>query len=98
MGQVTADRVKEHFGDRVKGPVERFELPNLRALNFLCHQALGGGGTVAADGRAGEDVRRGAARARSRDPVGLRILPHVSGGVLSTRSRFAASIRQLRIP
>ena len=44
--QVTAARVKAHFGDRVKGQVERFELPNLGALNFLLHQALGGGGTV----------------------------------------------------
>src|SRR5271169_2188193 len=44
--EVTDDRVKRHFGDFVKGPVERFELPNLGALNFLLHQALGGGGTV----------------------------------------------------
>jgi len=44
--EVTADRVKRHFGDLVKGDVERFELPNLGALNFLLHQALGGGGTV----------------------------------------------------
>ncbi len=44
--EVTADRVKQHFGDFVKGEVERFELPNLGALNFLLHQALGGGGTV----------------------------------------------------
>jgi hypothetical protein len=43
---VTAERVKEHFGDLVKGKVERFELPNLGALNFLLHGALGGGGTV----------------------------------------------------
>lgn len=43
---VTAERVKEHFGDMVKGEVERFELPNLGALNFLLHNALGGGGTV----------------------------------------------------
>src|SRR5436305_15197315 len=46
VAQVTAERVKAHFGDLVKGPVERFELPNLGALNFLLHQALGGGGTV----------------------------------------------------
>ena len=46
LREVTAERVKQHFGDRVKGPVERFELPNLGALNFLLHQALGGGGTV----------------------------------------------------
>jgi hypothetical protein len=44
--EVTAGRVKSYFGDRVKGPVERFELPNLGALNFLLHEALGGGGTV----------------------------------------------------
>ena len=43
---VTAARVKEHFGDMVRGDVERFELPNLGALNFLLHNALGGGGTV----------------------------------------------------
>jgi hypothetical protein len=44
--EVTPERVKRHFGELVKGSVERFELPNLGALNFLLHQALGGGGTV----------------------------------------------------
>ncbi len=44
--EVTAERVKRHFGELVKGEVERFELPNLGALNFLLHGALGGGGTV----------------------------------------------------
>jgi len=44
--ELTAERVKAFFGDRVKGKVERFELPNLSALNFLLHEALGGGGTV----------------------------------------------------
>jgi hypothetical protein len=43
---LTAERVKQHFGDLVKGDVERFELPNLHALNFLLHESLGGGGTV----------------------------------------------------
>lgn len=42
---VTADRVRKHFEGIVKGNVERYELPNLWALNFLLHQALGGGGT-----------------------------------------------------
>ena len=46
VSEVTAERVKQHFGELVKGEVERFELPNLGALNFLLHQALGGGGTV----------------------------------------------------
>ncbi len=44
--EVTANAVKEHFGPMVKGNVERFELPNLKALNFLLHGSLGGGGTV----------------------------------------------------
>jgi hypothetical protein len=44
--QVTAERVKEHFRELCKGKVERFELPNLNALNFVLYQALDGGGTV----------------------------------------------------
>lgn len=42
---VTPERVKKHFGEMVPGKVERFELPNLWALNFLLHESLGGGGT-----------------------------------------------------
>src|SRR5689334_288575 len=44
--EVTAAVVKDHFGEIVKGGVERFELPNLGALNFLLHESLGGGGTL----------------------------------------------------
>jgi hypothetical protein len=44
--EVTVERVKQHFQDICKGKVERFELPNLRALNFLLHESLGGGGTL----------------------------------------------------
>jgi hypothetical protein len=44
--EVTAERVKEHFKGICKGHVERFELPNLGALNFLLHESLGGGGTL----------------------------------------------------
>lgn len=44
--EVTAEKVKAHFGEMVKGKVERFELPNLQALNFLLHESLGGGGTI----------------------------------------------------
>ncbi len=44
--EVTHEKVKEHFGEMVKGDVERFELPNLGALNFLLHESLGGGGTL----------------------------------------------------
>jgi predicted SpoU family rRNA methylase len=44
--QVTAERVKEHFRGICFGEVERFEIPNLGALNFLLHRSLDGGGTV----------------------------------------------------
>lgn len=44
--EVTAARVKEHFRGVCRGEVERFEVPNLLALNFLLHDALGGGGTA----------------------------------------------------
>lgn len=44
--EVTAERVKEHFDSICHGAVERFELPNLHALNFLLHESLGGGGTL----------------------------------------------------
>lgn len=46
LREVTPARVKEFFGDRVRGQVDRFELPNLGAINLLLHEALGGGGTV----------------------------------------------------
>ncbi len=42
--EVTAARVKAHFGDMVKGDVDRYEAPNVLALNFVLHDALGGGG------------------------------------------------------
>ncbi len=43
---VTRERVAEHFRGAITGDVERYELPNLLALNFLLHGALGGGGTL----------------------------------------------------
>ena len=43
---LTRDRVAEHFRGMITGAVERFDLPNLRALNFLLHGALDGGGTL----------------------------------------------------
>lgn len=46
VNEVTAARVKEHFSEICHGDVERYELPNLGALNFLLHHSLGGGGTL----------------------------------------------------
>lgn len=44
--ELTTDRVSDHYGTLISGRVERFELPNLHALNFLLHGALDGGGTL----------------------------------------------------
>jgi hypothetical protein len=43
---VTRVRVADHFRGMIEGDVERYELPNLNALNFLLHGALDGGGTL----------------------------------------------------
>ena len=43
--KLTAERVKAHLGDLVKGDVIRYEVDNIEALNFVCHQALDGGAT-----------------------------------------------------
>ena len=44
--EVTAERVKEFFTGICKGDVDRYEMPNINALNFVLHNTLGGGGTV----------------------------------------------------
>ncbi len=44
--EVTAERVKKWFGPLVRGHVDRHELPNIGALNFVMHEALDGGGTL----------------------------------------------------
>ena len=44
VSQVTVERVGAHFGPFVRGPIERFEAPNVLALKFVLHDALGGGG------------------------------------------------------
>jgi hypothetical protein len=43
---VTRSKVADHFRGMIEGDVERYELPNLNALNFLLHGALDGGGTL----------------------------------------------------
>jgi hypothetical protein len=43
---LTRDRVAQHFAGVIEGGVDRYELPNLKALNFLLHGALDGGGTL----------------------------------------------------
>lgn len=43
---LTTERVKKHFEGICFGKVERYEMPNIRAINFLLHNTLGGGGTV----------------------------------------------------
>ena len=43
---MTAEKVKAHFGEIVHGHVDRYEVPNIRALNFILHDSLGGGGSA----------------------------------------------------
>ena len=40
---LTADKVKQHFGDMIKGEVVRYEWDSIESLNFVCHGALDGG-------------------------------------------------------
>ncbi|MBO6622164.1 MAG: hypothetical protein JJ892_14205 [Balneola sp.] len=44
--ELTSEKVKEHMKYVCKGEVERYELPNIGALNFILNESLGGGGTV----------------------------------------------------
>src|SRR5947208_1389191 len=46
LREVTAEKVKRHFGPLVEGPITRYELDNLAAVNFVMERALDGGGTV----------------------------------------------------
>jgi len=43
--ELTTARVKAHFAAICKGEVDRFEVPNLKAINFILHDSLGGGGS-----------------------------------------------------
>ena len=46
LEKLNSDVVKSHMKNVCKGKVDRFELPNIGALNFILHESLGGGGTV----------------------------------------------------
>ncbi|AZN39595.1 AtuA-related protein [Paenibacillus albus] len=46
LREVTAERVKGHFQSMVNGEVKRYVLPGLHAMNFVCKEALGGGGSA----------------------------------------------------
>lgn len=45
LEQLTEERVARHFREVCRGKVDRYEVPNLNALNFILHDSLGGGGT-----------------------------------------------------
>ena len=81
LREVTADRVRDHFGRFVRGRVDRYEVPNVRALNFVLHEALDGG----------------ASRSLRSDPLGksygsllLRMEVEVSDDELASAPRRAA--------
>ncbi len=46
LREVTPERVKEHFRGLIEGDVIRYEVPNILALNFVCKEALNGGGSA----------------------------------------------------
>jgi hypothetical protein len=84
--EVTAARVKKHFRGICKGPVERFEIPNLGALNFLLHESLGGGGTVSLKTDAqGKTYSTALLRMEIDVPPGL--FREKSGGIIGRRKR-----------
>ena len=108
---VTVDRVRAHFGDLVRGDVERFEAPNVWALKFVLHDALGGGGprSLRSDNLgktlgAGllrlrvelpEDVVAGSARAAGGPRSGGRRTPHTIGLEKVRPSIAACSVQRM---
>lgn len=46
VDKLTPERIKKHMKHVCKGKVDRYEMPNIGALNFILHESLGGGGTV----------------------------------------------------
>ena len=76
LREVASDRVREHFGRFVRGGVDRYEVPNVRALNFVLHRALGGGASrsLRSDRKSsslpsGHTRARSTGRSRKRTPV-----------------------------
>ncbi len=92
--EVTAERVKAHFGSMVTGEVVRYEAPNVRALNFVLRGALGGGGprSLRSD-NLGKSLGGALVRMEVDAPEGLarRPRPDVTwaDAVIATRTRRA---------
>lgn len=95
--RVTAERVKEHFAEFVAGPVERFLVPNLLAIKFVMHGALGGGTLGLRSDIMGKTFGLSLLRLEVDLPEGLvarswrRTRPAVEGGTGMPRPRDAAS-------
>ena len=75
-GELTAERVRGFLGTLAHGAVERYELPNLAALNFLVHEALGGGGSISLRLDA-----QGKTYAQALFRMPLDVPPELAGGV-----------------
>ncbi len=89
--QLTTERVREHFRGIVLGEVERYELPNLGALNFLLHNALGGGGTVSLKTDAqGKVLSTAMLRMEVEVPEGREHVPRGRTGLRGGRAHAAA--------
>ena len=77
--ELTSERVKAFFGDFCRGPVERFEMPNIEALNFVLHGALDGGGLASLRlDRQGKTLGYALLRLEIDVPADLRVVDLVS--------------------
>lgn len=74
--ELTIERVKKHFAMIARGHVERYEAPNLLALNFILHDSLGGGGSESLKSDAqGKTHGIGLLRMEIEVPAGLKLRP-----------------------
>ncbi len=93
---VTVARVRKHFRGMVSG-VERFELPNLNALNFLLHGALDGGGTISLKTDAqGKVYSTAMLRMEIPVPVGVARMAMRSAQVAVRRSQATPGLRRTK--
>ncbi len=78
VDQLTAERIKTYFGDWCRGPVARYELPNLEALNFVLNRALDGGGLASLRlDRQGKSYGYAVLRLEIQLPAGIQVPSHL---------------------
>lgn len=90
---LTPARVKAHFGEIVQGEVERFEMPNLLALNFILHDSLGGGGSASIKNDAqGKTHAMGLLRMDVEVPDDYEVPPVGTGGAMVAGGELSGDV------